>query len=202
MDVHCILFILLSLSYSRPCLPRSFIPINISCLCSPSVWLRFWFCLPQKSQFKFSQIKNRKILLAVVVVPDETLLTCKAQTACSCFGENIGLILTDLFHYYVCLVHSVLFICIFFDSTHCSVIHCVNGCELLLMFFTGNDVCVNVTAHITKHTTIGLLHSNHKVTLSGGFVKCNITKMGQGHLQNGWLLVIVLLEELTVFYQR
>lgn len=179
MHVHCILFILLGTNYSKPCLSRCFISISISSLCS--LWFRLGFCFLHESQFKFSHIEIRKMLLAV----DEILLACKAQTAYICFGRHFVFSLIQLFHYYIYLVCSF-----FLTLTQ----HIVQSPIVLMdlnynLFFTGNDVSVNVTTHITKHTPMGLLHSNHKVTPSGGFVKCTINQRGQGHLQSGWLFV-------------
>jgi len=48
------------------------------------------------------------------------------------------------------------------------------------MFFLGSDAIVNITAHVTKYTPKGTLHSNHQVSLSKGFEKCNITQRGLG----------------------
>lgn len=72
------------------------------------------------------------------------------------------------------------------DLAHFLAIHSVSG-HVLVLFFTGNDVTVNIAAHIVKYTPKGTLHGNHKVSLSRGFVKCNIIQRGQGHQKEGTL---------------
>lgn len=64
-------------------------------------------------------------------------------------------------------------------GTFSSAIHSISG-HILVLFFTGSDVTINITAHIAKYTPKGRLHGNHKVSLSRGFVKCNIIQRGQG----------------------
>lgn len=74
-----------------------------------------------------------------------------------------------------------------------SAIHCVSG-RTLVLFFTGNDVTFNITTHFAKYTPKGTLHGNHKVSLSRGFVKCNIQR-GQGCHKEGDISVAALLKE-------
>lgn len=57
--------------------------------------------------------------------------------------------------------------------------------HVMVLLFTGSDVTINITAHIVKYTPKGMLHGNHKVSLSRGFVKCNIIQRRQGHQKEG-----------------
>lgn len=87
------------------------------------------------------------------------------------------------------------------DLAHFLAIHCVSG-HALVLFFTGSDVTMNIAAHIVKYTPKGTLHGNHKVSLSRGFVKCNIIQRRQGHQKKGRLFSTVLLDNAVRCYNR
>lgn len=48
-----------------------------------------------------------------------------------------------------------------------------------MLAFTGNDVAIIIPTSKARYTPKGRLHGNDKVSLSKGFVKCNIIQRGK-----------------------
>lgn len=57
-------------------------------------------------------------------------------------------------------------------------VHAVSADEycvvVVVVVDTGSDVTMEITAHIAKYALKGMLHGNHSMSLSRGFVKCNV----------------------------
>lgn len=70
------------------------------------------------------------------------------------------------------LAHSALA-----PSTHAVSVdeYCV---VVVVVLDTGSDVTMEITAHIAKHALEGVLHGNHSMSLSRGFVKRSIIVPG------------------------
>lgn len=98
--------------------------------------------------------------------------------------------MSQLVNFLVSLRHS--------DLAHFSAIHSGNG-RVMVLLFTGSDVTVNIPAHIVKYTPKGMLHGNHEVSLSSGFVKCNIIQRGAGTQERRDSTVLLLKPSVSYF---
>lgn len=99
---------------------------------------------------------------ACITAVEYCVVPLSSFSLCFCFS-NLRVICG---YFYLISLHHC-------DLAHFSAIH-GDGRHVLVLLFTGSDVTINMTAHIVKYTPKGALHGNRKVSLSGGFVKCNI----------------------------
>lgn len=181
--------------------------IKILSLC----WLSWWFHSPQVSRFTVQVLPygdHRDALALLLAVGCwaaawwcDTVVQQGPYPSQLLFGWGrtlfsvpFGCFIIFLFFWVSQLVNIFLSSC-HSDLAHFSSIHSDGG-HVPVLFFKGSDV--TITAHTVKYTPQGTLHGNHKVALSRGYVKCNITQRGHGHQKKGQLFSTVLMEEPAV----